>query len=87
MASSWNSSDWQSLDHANRLKTAMERIMKTAATSCTECGAGDEARPEFMLTMSPPEVAHIEEGIGVPADRCRFGRFDQIYGDVRCPDA
>jgi hypothetical protein len=47
----------------------------------------DETRPEFMLTMSPPEVAHIEEGIGVPADRCRFGRFDQIYGDVRCPDA
>ena len=41
-----------------------------------------EIRPGFMLKVSPTPVAHVEEGIGLPADRCRFGRFDQIYGDV-----
>ena len=45
------------------------------------------ARPSFVFKVSPPEVAHIEEGIGLLAVRFRIRHSDPICGDVRRPDA
>lgn len=60
--------------------------METAATRCTECGAA--MKPAQVLFKVPsPKVAHIEEGIGLLAGRCRTRHSDQIRGDVRRPDA
>ena len=45
------------------------------------------ARPSFVFKVSPPEVAHIEEGIGLLAIRFCIRHSDPICGDVRRPDA
>ena len=44
---------------------------------------GNEAWPGFVLKVPSPEVAHIEEGIGLLTDRCRIRHSDPIRGDVR----
>ena len=47
----------------------------------------NEIRPGFVLKVSPTPVAHIEEGIGLFADRCHIRRSDPLCGNVRRPDA
>lgn len=46
-----------------------------------------EARPGFVLKVSSPEVAHLEEDVVLLADRCRIRRSDSIHGNVGRPDA
>ena len=80
----WNSSGGQILDHANRLRPAMERIMKTAATSCTECGAAMKPDQVLCSRCSRPRwhtLKRVSACFLIVAVFAVLIRFAVMYGD------